>query len=78
MPRRLRNGLTIFGYFTAIGLLFFGYRYLEFFGNRERVSRLVPLITELTGAWTAAAAPPFDSRARHGASFSSASIAVRS
>jgi hypothetical protein len=55
MPRRLRNGLTIFGYFTAIGLLLFGYRYLEFFANRERVSRLVPLMTELfTGAWMAA------------------------
>jgi hypothetical protein len=37
--RRLQSGLTIFGYFTAVGLLFFGYRYLEYVANREPVSR---------------------------------------
>ena len=34
VTRRFRSGLTIFGYFTAVGLLFFGYRYLEFVANR--------------------------------------------
>jgi two-component system LytT family sensor kinase len=63
VPRRLRNGLTIFGYFTAIGLLFFGYRYLEHVSNRERISPLEPLITELfTGAWMAALLFPFVAR----------------
>ena len=27
MNRKLQSGLTIFGYFTAVGLLFFGYRH---------------------------------------------------
>ncbi len=47
--------MTIFGWFTVIGLLFFGYRYLEYVANREPVSPLEPLINELlTGAWMAA------------------------
>lgn len=63
MPRHLRNGLTIFGYFTAVGLLFFGYRYLEFVSNREQVSPLDPLINELfTGAWMAALLFPLVAR----------------
>ncbi len=63
MPRRLRSGLVIFGYFTAIGLLFFGYRYLEFVSNHERVSPLDPLINELfTGAWMAALLFPLVAR----------------
>src|ERR1700689_2959729 len=45
--RRLQSGLTIFGYFTAIGLLFFGYRYLEYVANREPISPLEPFINEL-------------------------------
>jgi hypothetical protein len=62
MPRRLRNGLTIFDYFTAIGLLFFACRDLEF-ANRERVSPLAPLITALfTGAWMAALLFPLIAR----------------
>jgi two-component system LytT family sensor kinase len=61
--RRLQSGLTIFGYFTAVGLLFFGYRYLEFVANRETVSPLEPFINELpTGAWMAALLFPFVAR----------------
>jgi two-component system, LytTR family, sensor kinase len=60
---RLRSGLTIFGYFTAIGLLMFGYRYLEFVANREAVPPLEPFINEvLTGAWMAALLFPFVAR----------------
>lgn len=63
VTRRLRSGLTIFGYFTAVGLLFFGYRYLEFVANRESVSSLDPLINELfTGAWMAALLFPLVAR----------------
>jgi signal transduction histidine kinase len=61
--RRLSSGLTIFGYFTAIGLLFFGYRYLEYVANREYVSPLDPLTNELfTGAWMAALLFPLVAR----------------
>jgi two-component system LytT family sensor kinase len=61
--RRLRSGLTIFGFFTAAGLLLFGYRYLEYVANRETVSPWDPLINELlTGAWTAALLFPFVAR----------------
>jgi len=57
--RRLRSGLTIFGFFTAAGLLMFGYRYLEYVANRETVSAWDPFINEVfTGAWTAAALFP--------------------
>jgi len=53
--RRLRSGLIIFAYFTAIGLFFFCYRYLEYVSNGVRVSPFAPLINELfTGAWMAA------------------------
>src|SRR5260370_35812475 len=56
----LRSGLIIFGYCTAIGLLFFGYHYLEFVASREAVSPLVPFINEvMTGAWMAAVLFPF-------------------
>ena len=55
MPRRIKSGLTIFGYFTAIGLFLFGYRYLEYVSSRVHVSPVAPLINELiTGAWMAA------------------------
>ena len=55
MKRRLQSALTIFAWFTAVGLLFFGYRYLEYVANREPISPLEPLINELfTGAWMAA------------------------
>lgn len=63
MRRRLEAGLVVFGYFTAIGLLFFGYRYLEIVANRDSVSPLEPLINELfTGAWMAALLFPFVAR----------------
>lgn len=54
MSRRLRSGLTIFAFFTAIGLFLFCYRYLEYLSSGFRVSPLAPLINELfTGAWMA-------------------------
>lgn len=63
MKRRLQSGLTIFGYFTAIGLLFFGYRYLETVASREPVSPIEPFINEvLTAAWTAALLFPLVAR----------------
>jgi two-component system LytT family sensor kinase len=63
VKRRLRSGLTFFLYFTAVGLLFFGYRYLEFVSNREKVSPLEPFINELlTGAWMAALLFPLVAR----------------
>ena len=52
---RFQSALTIFVCFTAIGLLYFGYRYLEYVANREPVSPLEPFINEvMTGAWMAA------------------------
>jgi two-component system, LytTR family, sensor kinase len=61
--RRIQTGLTIFGYFTAVGLLFFGYRYLEYVANREPVSPLEPFINEVvTGAWMAALLFPLVAR----------------
>ena len=51
---RVRNGLTIFGFFTAVGLSLFWYKYLDFAARAEHVSWAVPLIEELTGAWSAA------------------------
>ena len=63
MTRRLQSGLTIFGYFTAVGLMFFGYRYLESVANREAVSPLEPFINEVvTGAWMAALLFPLVAR----------------
>jgi two-component system LytT family sensor kinase len=63
VTRRVRSGLTIFGYFTAVGVLLFGYRYLEHVSNRERVSPFDPLINELfTGAWMAALLFPLVAR----------------
>src|SRR5215831_2344301 len=55
VKRRFKSALTIFAAFTAIGLLFFGYRYLEYVANRETVSPLEPFVNEVpTGAWMAA------------------------
>jgi two-component system LytT family sensor kinase len=55
VSRRLRSGLTIFGFFTAVGLLLFGYRYLEYVANRATVSPWDPFINEvITGAWMTA------------------------
>src|SRR5438132_7491434 len=60
MTRRFKSGLVVFGYFTAVGLSLFGYRYLEFVANRETVSPLEPFINEVvTGAWMAALLFPF-------------------
>jgi two-component sensor histidine kinase len=66
VKRRSTSGLTVFMYFTAIGTMFFGYRYLEYVANRETVSPLGPLIDEvLTGAWMAALLFPFVVRFAH-------------
>ena len=63
MKRRLRAASIVFAYFTAVGLLFFGYRYLESVANREAVSPLEPFINEvLTGAWMAALLFPLVAR----------------
>jgi two-component system, LytTR family, sensor kinase len=61
--QRLRSGLIIWAYFTGIGVLLFGYRYLEYVANRETVSPLEPFINEvLTGAWMAALLFPLVAR----------------
>jgi two-component sensor histidine kinase len=63
VKRRLKSGLTVFVYFTVIGLLLFGYRYLGSIANRETVSAREPFIDEvLTGAWMAALLFPFVAR----------------
>jgi two-component system, LytTR family, sensor kinase len=63
MNRRVSSALTVFAYFTAIGLLFFGYHYLEVIASGGFVSPLEPLINELfTGAWMAALLFPFVAR----------------
>jgi two-component system, LytTR family, sensor kinase len=55
VKRRLQSGLTIFAYFTAIGVFLFWYRYLEYVASRVTISPVVPLINELlTGSWMAA------------------------
>jgi signal transduction histidine kinase len=63
VKRRLTSAFIVFAYFTAIGLMFFGYRYLEYVANREAVSPLEPFINEvLTGAWMAAVLFPLVAR----------------
>ena len=63
MKRRLTSAVIIFAYFTAVGLMFFGYRYLEYVANGEPVSPLEPFIDEvLTGAWMAALLFPLVAR----------------
>jgi two-component system LytT family sensor kinase len=52
--RRLRSGLTIFGFFTAVGLSFFWYKYLDVAARGGHVRFAEPLVEELTGAWMAA------------------------
>jgi two-component system LytT family sensor kinase len=63
VKQRLKSGLTVFAYFTAGGLMLFGYHYLEYVANREAVSPLEPFINEvLTGAWMAALLFPLVAR----------------
>ena len=63
MSQRLKAGLRVFAYFTAIGLLLFGYHFLDRVANREVVSPLEPFINEvLTGAWMAALLFPLVAR----------------
>lgn len=54
MTQRGRRVLTVFGFFTAVGVSLSLYRYLEFISNREAVSFWQPFIAEMTGAWLAA------------------------
>ena len=54
MRGKLSKGLTIFGLFTAVGLLLFGYRFLDYAARANRINFEVPLVEELTGAWAAA------------------------
>jgi two-component system, LytTR family, sensor kinase len=54
MRGKLSSGLTIFGLFTAVGLLLTGYKYLDFEARAIPIAFSVPLVEELTGAWTVA------------------------
>jgi len=54
MRGKLSSGLTIFGLFTAVGLLLTGYKYLDFGARAIPIAFSVPLVEELTGAWTVA------------------------
>lgn len=45
--------------FTAIGLLLFGYKYLDFAARGRSVAPGIPLIEELTSAWTICLLFPF-------------------
>jgi two-component system LytT family sensor kinase len=57
--QRISNGLIVFAFFTAVGFLLFGYRYLESLATRQTVSPLPVLIDQLvTGSWLAAALFP--------------------
>lgn len=57
------KGLVVFGFFTATGLLLFGYRYLEALATRQNVSPLPVLVDQLvTGSWIAAALFPLIAR----------------
>jgi two-component system, LytTR family, sensor kinase len=47
------------GYFTAIGLLHFGYKYLDDLSRQETATFLPRLIEEMTGAYSAAILFPF-------------------
>jgi two-component system LytT family sensor kinase len=59
VPRRVRSAFTAFGFFTAVGLLLFAYRYLDYAARNHPIPVLVPLIEQLTGAWMAALPFPF-------------------
>jgi two-component system, LytTR family, sensor kinase len=61
--RRTTKGLLVFAFFTAAGLLLFGYRYLEALATRQNVSPLPVLIDQVvTGSWMAAALFPLIAR----------------
>jgi two-component system, LytTR family, sensor kinase len=78
VKRHFKSGLTVFAYFTAVGLMFFGYRYLEYVANREPVSPLEPFINEVvTGAWMAALLFPLVARFARRFPIGRASLTVR-
>jgi hypothetical protein len=62
VQRRIRSGLITFGFFTAIGLLLSGYKYLDYGARAIRIPFIFPLVEELGGAWTAAILFPFLAR----------------
>lgn len=62
MRGKLSSGLTIFGLFTAVGLLLFAYHYLDYVARANRIDFRMPLVEELTGAWTAALIFPLITR----------------
>jgi two-component system, LytTR family, sensor kinase len=63
MHARSRTGGHVFAYFTAAGLLLFGYHYFGCLANGEAISPLAPFVDEvLTGAWMAAVLFPFVAR----------------
>jgi two-component system, LytTR family, sensor kinase len=54
--------MRVLAYFTAVGVLFFGYHYLGYVAKHESVSPLALFIDELSGAWMAAVLFPFVAR----------------
>ncbi len=63
MRERLWAAGRIVGYFTAVGLLLFGYHYFGCLADGNRVSPLAPFIDEVpTGAWMAALLFPLVAR----------------
>jgi two-component system LytT family sensor kinase len=53
------SALTVFLVTTGLGLLLFGYKYLDFAARAIHIPVGIPLIEELTGAWTAGLLFPF-------------------
>ena len=58
-PSRWRPILLGFGFFTAVGLLFFGSFHLDHLARNNPVPPLIPFIEEMTGAYTAGLLLPF-------------------
>jgi len=62
LPGKLREARTIFLISTALGLLLFAYKYLDFAARGYKIPFGLPLIEELTGAWSAGLLFPFVAR----------------
>jgi two-component system, LytTR family, sensor kinase len=58
----VRSAFSVVALFSAVGLSFSLYRYLDYVANRERISFWEPFIWEMTGAWFAALLFPFVAR----------------
>jgi two-component system LytT family sensor kinase len=59
---RLRRARDIFLITTALGLLMFAYRYLDFASRATEVPFALPLVEQLTGFWAAGLLFPFVAR----------------